>query len=184
MAQNEYSARLQSLQTRLGVESVQEFVDALNRGSDDPIPYATARRYHRDREPPPPYLARVARTFGVRLNWLLTGEEPALESEVAHEDRRDVVSRVRGAVPDLHNLHPVVTHALLRYSDEWGRAQGIAADTSGWLDEISRVWEEEVRRPLGKGHHPLDWPLFGEYAVLALQALTIALRIPTADQED
>lgn len=45
--------------------------------------YASARRYHFDREPPVSYLAAVASRFHYRLEWLATGQEPARADGVA-----------------------------------------------------------------------------------------------------
>lgn len=81
MDQTTISLQLEFLREQLGHDSIQEFVDALNEWLKKPIPYATARRYHRDREPPVTYLLAVAHAFGVRLEWLVTGKGGMTEEE-------------------------------------------------------------------------------------------------------
>lgn len=66
--------RLERLRDELGMRSYQEFLDCLNQEAEEPFPYATARRYHRDREPSVSYIVEVSRVFGVSLEWLLYGK--------------------------------------------------------------------------------------------------------------
>ena len=80
------ASRLEAVRQRRGVGTLQEFVDRLTEGGYD-IDYTTARRYHRDREAPAHYLARVAEVFNFELWWLVTGRGfPAVEDRQEAED--------------------------------------------------------------------------------------------------
>ena len=74
MALSALAERLEKLRLTLSIPSVQEFVDRVNDRTGEQFVYATARRYHREREPTVPYIAAVARAFEVSLEWLLYGE--------------------------------------------------------------------------------------------------------------
>ena len=73
--------RLESLRSDLGYESLRGFWRELMRdgehGTYDEAPsYASVRSYHRNREPPAHYFARVAAVTGASLRWLMTGDGP------------------------------------------------------------------------------------------------------------
>ena len=72
--------RLEEVRFALGMDTFQEFLERLNESLEDPFPYQTARRYHREREPSVSYVAAVARTFEVSLEWLLYGEGEMMAS--------------------------------------------------------------------------------------------------------
>lgn len=92
-----YAVRLEQLREELGIASLQEFVDTLN-GRGEEVPYATARRYHRDREPPVSYLVSVADVFGARIEWLVTGKTPLFENAaVAAQIREEELRYLREA---------------------------------------------------------------------------------------
>lgn len=74
-----------------------------------PASYEAARTYHYNRDAPAAYLARVAATFGVRLQWLATGEGAPTEAEVRRKEERDQESRDLGA------------RAAAEHRDEWLR---------------------------------------------------------------
>lgn len=83
---NEISARLEQIRDVNGI-TLKEFVERLNMPLDEGdtfvANYSSARYYHYDREPPAPYLARVADVFGARLEWLITGRGEPTEMEAA-----------------------------------------------------------------------------------------------------
>lgn len=94
MANNPISARLEEIRSREGVRTVQEFVQLVNAGADEPFPYATASRYHTSREPPIAYVRDVLRAFpGVRWEWLVSGEGPVTEAERERDENRRAETR-------------------------------------------------------------------------------------------
>ncbi len=73
--------RLERLRSDRGFGSLRKFwrqlLDDTEHGEYDEAPsYASVRSYHRDREPPAHYFARVAAVTGASLRWLMTGEGP------------------------------------------------------------------------------------------------------------
>lgn len=75
-----FAQRLEQVRRDIAhLPTLQEFHAALiarREGERDPfqVSYPSVRQYHRDRDPPVSYLTRVAKVFGVRLEWLATGE--------------------------------------------------------------------------------------------------------------
>lgn len=113
--------RLKHVQDIRGVATLKEFHERL--GGEEFVSYGAVRNYHfiasdrTGREPkrqfgqdipadervaPAPYLAAVARTFDVRLEWLVTGEGPVTEEEYRrriaaesdHEEARELWEEV------------------------------------------------------------------------------------------
>lgn len=69
--------------------------------------------YHWKREPPPSYLARVAEVFGVRIEWLVTGEGRVTVAE-EQAARGTPVGAIPGQVyPPIDRLQPYALSALL-----------------------------------------------------------------------
>jgi hypothetical protein len=67
--------RLEEVRREHGFGTLLAFVDRM-RDAGEPVVYATASRYHKNREPSIGYLVAIVRTFGVSAHWLLTGQEP------------------------------------------------------------------------------------------------------------
>lgn len=107
--------RLEHVRELRGVRSLKEFHQRL--GGEDFISYAAVRNYHSvhnhsrrtvvrfgeetpkdERIAPAPYLARVADRFGVRLEWLATGEGPVTieeaELQSAGQDAVEVAAKL------------------------------------------------------------------------------------------
>ena len=105
MAHTSYQERLEAVRKHFKIPSLQEFVDRLNEDSEDPVPYATARRYHNtDRKPPAEYLVRVWNAFpGTRLDYLLGGEGPITNQEARARAVAAALKRFQGAP------HPMAT---------------------------------------------------------------------------
>lgn len=169
MSQNTYSERLELLRERLGVESLQDFVDHVNRNAaGEEVPYATARKYHHDnRRPSVVYLDRVARAFDVHAEWLLTGQGPALaadaieesahkEAEKAHEARLD---RVRSALEGAFRVKSFSPLAVAAFMHAWGRMR---SDSSIAFTAGDRLTVEDFARALAAPwaalEEALDWP--------------------------
>lgn len=107
------SARLEHVRSRKGYKSRRAFWQALCDGWDDRVSYEAVRMYHWKREPPPSYLARVAEVFGVRIEWLITGEGrvTVAEEEAA---RGAPVGAIPGPEhPHIDRLEPYAKSALL-----------------------------------------------------------------------
>lgn len=178
MATSQYGHRLEIVRRRLGYESLRQFGAALDELGPPEIPYHSVVRWHGTREPSIEYLSRVSRRFGVRLEWLVSGELPMLASEVGDEDRGDLVRRLRARIPDLDVLPVAVTITMVDYLDRRDRLRGAAADTSGWLEHAADVWVE-IMGPVG-GRRPEDLRAFGDYVTAALHARSLALPLAFA----
>ena len=83
--------RLEHVRELHGIETLKEFHERI--GGDDFKSYSAVRNYHhcdhdpkRERVAPADYLARVAKVFGVRLEWLITGERPVTVGQQVTED--------------------------------------------------------------------------------------------------
>lgn len=174
------SKRLERVRTRFGIKSKRAFHRALKEGWDDPVSYEALRNYHYDREPPPSYLARVAEAFDIRLAYLVAGDGPMTEGEIGTEHRaavRPELLRLRW----MDSCPPVVRAALVDHLTErnaarWREGEGLSLDREG----AEEVWER-ILEPLDG--RPLDWPAFKEYALAAIHALNLALRIQTVEEE-
>jgi hypothetical protein len=88
--------RLEEVREERDVATIQSFLDRLTQDGEYDISYPTARRYHRDRDAPPHYLARVADVFGYELEWLATGKGPR-----THEQREAERTEEAGELKDL-----------------------------------------------------------------------------------
>jgi hypothetical protein len=107
------SARLEHVRGRFGYKSRRAFWQALCDGWDDPVSYEAVRMYHWKRQPPPSYLARVAEVFGVRLEWLITGEGRITEAE-EEAARGAPLDAIPGRVyPPIDRLQRYAMSALL-----------------------------------------------------------------------
>lgn len=105
------TGRLEELREKIVGVSLQSFVDTLNE-KGDPIIYATALRYHRDRRPSAAYLANVASVFRVRLEWLVNGSSPVREEP---PDPADDPAHAKDSADD------VLSDIVIAYGDraEW-----------------------------------------------------------------
>lgn len=95
------AARLEKVREKHGVPTVRDFIDRLNEADGDfQVKYDTARRYHRDREASADYYARVARVFGVSLEWLITGDREMDEEEELVRDVEEAAARLEDYLTD------------------------------------------------------------------------------------
>ena len=93
--------RLEAVRERFGVPSMRAFHARLAEGweGDDVVSYEAVRNYHYDRAAPAAYLARVAAVFpGVRLLYLVAGEEPMLEEEEQAQQELGAISAAASSV--------------------------------------------------------------------------------------
>src|SRR5690606_10033695 len=76
-------------------------------GRERQVSYPAVRNYHDDRDPPPYYLAQVARVFRVNLEWLVDGVGPRdklqehIASEMAAVEREATLREREAALKDL-----------------------------------------------------------------------------------
>ena len=73
--ENRYARRLRSVREEHG-EDIKTFHGRVKKAGKLEVSYAAARHYDFDRVAPPEYFVAVAMEYGVRLDWLLTGEGP------------------------------------------------------------------------------------------------------------
>lgn len=121
--------RLEHVRHLHGVPTLRAFFDRLvePRSPTDTyqLSYAAVRNYHFDREPPASYLARVAQVFGIKLEWLITGEgEPTAEREAAANlastaarsllENREVRREITEAFPAFALIPPFFQDAALQ----------------------------------------------------------------------
>ena len=140
-AERAISARLEHVRGRFGYKSRRAFWQALCDGWDDRVSYEAVRMYHWKREPPPSYLARVAEVFGVRIEWLVTGEGRVT---VAGEEaaRGAPLDAIPGVVyPPIDRLQRYATSALL---SAW------AAIAEGQPGPLGQVMDDGVLTLSGK----------------------------------
>jgi hypothetical protein len=143
------SSRLEELRAHLGIATLQEFVDVLNARVPEHFPYATARRYHKDREPTPSYLKAVGTAYGARLDWLIYGEgEPTRSSRLR---RRAVGGQAAAAQEEWWRWEDVVEAARTRFLGESDRLRGDPSFTVLVSDAIERL------RTV-----PISWRVAGE----------------------
>ncbi len=67
--------RLEFVRKQVRCDTLRDFWRHLRKDGEYEISYEAVRNYHNDRNPPVEYLNRVAKTFGVSLEWLATGQE-------------------------------------------------------------------------------------------------------------
>ncbi len=190
--------RLESLRSDLRYESLRGFWRELMRddehGTYDEAPsYASVRSYHRDREPPAHYFARVAAVTGASLRWLMTGKGPmyaardqgplstarwvsfALLDEVVPES--EPCGGFYRGVPFLSEMSPFGLGVL----DELCQRL-LAARADGWLsDEDVRMLGDEVSAFLRLPHerfrldmHPSS-PEYTNYVMAVVHALLLVI---------
>lgn len=80
-SQRRIARRLEELRKERGFTSLRAFHEALVERTEESFSYTALRNYHDDdpekgRTPPVGYLNTVSQVFGVRLGWLIRGEEP------------------------------------------------------------------------------------------------------------
>ncbi len=88
---NPVAERLERTRVEAGVVTLKDFWRAVNEGLG--VSYEAVRNYHftgNESEPPLKYLRQVAKRFGVRVEWLVSGEEPM------RPEARPVTSREGG----------------------------------------------------------------------------------------
>lgn len=144
------------------------------------ISYDAARTYHVEgRQPPAAYLARVAKVFGVRLEWLVTGEGQPTESE-------EVLFRAvtpQGAVPAGPRHLALGRHATNALLEAWAE---LAKPHSGRLGQVpgetgltlaGHIWQDTqkaVRAPLDATGLPVPDRIddaFNDFAVSVAEAI-------------
>ncbi len=141
------SARLEHVRGRFGYKSRRAFWQALCDEWDEPVSYEAVRMYHWKREPPPSYLARVAEVFGVRIEWLVTGEGRVTVAE-EQAARGTPVGAIPGQVyPPIDRLERYALSAML---SAW------SAIAEGQPGPLSRVMDDGQRTLSGHTWHELQ----------------------------
>jgi len=162
------------------------------------VSYEAVRNYHFNREAPAKYHAQVAKKFGVRLEWLITGEGERFEVEEAVEQASDMVQRgvlgepaaptkgidlsvFWGRYPFLGELNLSTqlqfVEVLGNYCAFWG------AQASEEYEKIGLQLAKIISRPsevLPKAEpYVWDWShvTFDEYVQAMLLALKLATRV-------
>lgn len=112
--------RLEQIRESFGFGTLKEFWEKLRTADDYRISYDAVRTYHQGRPAPASYLDRVARTFGVRLEWLIRGEPPMTEAERRVEvTMSERLEQLVAAHPELEQLSRAeqdqVLELLLQY---------------------------------------------------------------------
>lgn len=155
------------------------------------ISYDAARTYHdlqRDppREPPAAYLARVARVFGVSLEWLATGDGP-MRAPSRMPAAQEALLR---AAPETAGMGAGVRAALGELAERsmlpfygFDHTTGGPADEpyAGLFEELAGDWWGQVQAPLVWIMERLGRPVRPDarqsvaYATAMLHALSLAL---------
>ncbi len=190
MAHTPYVARLEELRVKvLGIDTVQEFVDRLNADARKVIPYATARRYHKDREPPVTYLVKVAQAFDVSLRWLLLGEGDVKETTRRVRRELDEVrdKEITAVMLDKLGRPPEAPIIIEGQPVQPGGPRPLpgAAIWSGSIRELcGRWWDLRATEAIDAGEPPPDFEEAAEALGDALAAPLRALGLQWDDMSE
>ena len=191
--------RLEDIRLLKGFRTLKAFWEALTKDDDYEVSYEAVRNYHFNREPPVAYVRQVAKVFGVRLQYLIDGEEPALVEEEAYQELfaesadleategQRILDAVFEAFPPIRSL-PIHVQGL--FVEVWSAYSG-----TGWVHSqvpfhLHPEYGHNLARLLlapfevRKKNPSVITDEFVDYAVLALQALKLATRVPEALQTD
>lgn len=185
---------------RFGVRSVRAFWQRVTEGDGPKVSYEAARYYHFDREAPASYLARVAKVFGVRLDWLVTGEgemteaaEAAKRGLVADDRESYFDGVVQSAFPGWEDVPGVVQHVFIDVVARAAEAQSISIETeTGMKRKLPRSYIELAVKEvadvllLPERITPVFGPMdrssrhFTDYAVAMLHAISLGIGTTTS----
>jgi hypothetical protein len=131
--------RLELVRERTGHGDLMSFWKALG-GTKSGTSYASARRYHFDREPSPDYLARVTATFPeYRLDWLIA-DRGAMTVAEEEERKRPAIT------PDPEQIQRTRMAVFQAFGEE---APGLRVIGVGAIDRLILPAVEEVASWLG-----------------------------------
>lgn len=186
----ESSKRLEEVRNRLGYTTLRDFWRVLTADGACQVSYEAVRNYHLNREAPAQYLAQVARVFGARLEWLVTGEGERFraESEIrgalaaaspvsSSRFQSGLHAALREEFPELDALPQLVVNAFF---ETLIRFAGAAAEARLSTHDLARLGGDIGRLLL----HPQDaWGFFPDlsdrrftdYALALLHAVMIAV---------
>lgn len=195
---SQMARRLEAVRERFGVPSLRAFHARLVDGWEGPevVSYEAVRNYHYDRDAPVAYLARVAAVFpGVRLAYLVSGQEPMMEEEQQWAESREAATQkptltdeLRNSVPEFTRLSPVVQAAVIHVAFRWAAAD--SPRYRGGLDLLSpldaralEAGQDVIKAMLGpitdwglswQRRQELDTERFDDYCLAALTALGLS----------
>ena len=165
--ENVYAERLRWVREHHG-EDIKTFHGRLKTEGGVGVSYAAARHYDFDRVAPPDYFVAVAKVYGAKLDWLLTGERPRTEREAktieaAGEPDEDPFSKAWRALRKAEGRLPFRLDRLDILEREAWRDLAIRLLDAGPERKFEDYDEEDMVEAL----EPLAWLLW--FPIMALQ---------------